>query len=387
MTTRRGTGDGGLYKRADGRWEGSIDLGYGLDGKRKRKRVYSRTRAEALDKLRRAQLARAEGLPALDERTRVDKFLDQWLTDVVRPRRTYGHWRNCESNVRLHINPVIGRVRLARLTAADVERLVNVTRAKNVADDTVRLVHATLRAALTVAKRWGLVHENVATLVEPITVHRAEIQPFTEEETARLLAEARDDRLGAFVMVALALGLRPAEARALAWDNVDLDGTVPYLRVQHAFRRAPDGESLGVPKTDRSRRTVVLPDQCIAALRRRRRVQRAERLRAGAEWSESGLVFTGELGHPLSSSAVSRWFAKLAERADVSGHRLYDCRHTAATLLLAQGVHPRVVMEVLGHSTFRLTMDTYAHVMLPTMREAADATERALERISAAERS
>lgn len=331
------------------------------------------------------QRALAEGQPALDERARVDKFLDRWLLEIVKPRRTYGHWRNCESHIRRHIDPVIGRIPLAKLTAADIERLINTTRAKGVADDTVRLVHATLRAALTVAKRWGLVHDNVAMLVEPISVRRAEIRPFSDDEVGRLLSQARGDRLGAFVMVALALGLRPAEARALSWDDVDLDGPDPCVRVQRAFRRAPGGESIGPPKTDRSRRTIALPLQCVTALRTRRTAQLEERLRAGSEWHDSGLVFTGEMGHPLSSSALSRWFTKLSERAGITGHRLYDCRHTAATLLLAQGVHPRVAMEVLGHSTFRLTMDTYSHVWPATMREAADATERALGRISAAD--
>jgi hypothetical protein len=163
----------------------------------------------------------------------------------VKPRRSFGHWRNCEQYVRLHIRPEIGRVALAKLNAADVERLVNATREKGLSDDTVRLVHATLRAALTVAKRRGLVHDNVATLTEPISVRREEVTPFAEDKVGRLLEAARDEPLGAYVTVALALGLRPGEARALMWEDIQLDGAYPCLRVRRAFRRAAGGEELG----------------------------------------------------------------------------------------------------------------------------------------------
>lgn len=384
VATRHGRGEGTIRKRPDGRWEAKIDLGY-RDGKRVRRSFYGGTRAEVAAKLRTAKNAVENGQPLLDGRLTLGDFMDRWLAEVVKPRRSFGHWRNCETYTRLHIKPVLGRVTLARLNAADVEKLVNATRAKGLSDDTVRLVHATLRAALTVARRWGLTHDNVATLVEPISVRREEVLPFSEEEVGRLLTAAHDDPKGAYVTVALALGLRPGEARALKWEDVDLDGEYPSLRVRRAFRRAPGGEAIGEPKTARSKRTIALPEQCVSALRARRSAQLRERLKVGADWEETGFVFTGAGGQPLSSHTVTRWFAALCSAAGIGvPHRLYDCRHTAATLLLGQGVHPRVVMDVLGHSTFRLTMDTYSHVMPAAMREAAEATEAALRRSIAA---
>lgn len=249
----------------------------------------------------------------------------------------------------------------------------------------MRLVHATLRAALTVARRWGLVHDNVATLTELVSVRRREAIPFAEEEVGRLLAASNGDPLGAYVTVALALGLRPGEARALQWNDIDLDGAYPSLRVRRAFRRAPGGEMLGEPKTVRSKRTIALPEQCVWALRAHRKAQLEVRVRAGEAWEEAGFVFTGPAGRPLSAHTVTRWFARLCTSAGVDvPHRLYDCRHTAATLLLGQGVHPRVVMDLLGHSTFRLTMDTYSHVLPAVLREAAEATDAALRRSMAA---
>jgi integrase len=117
---------------------------------------------------------------------------------------------------------------------------------------------------------------------------------------------------------------------------------------------------------------------CLQSLRAHRRRQLEERLIAGPLWEDVGLVFSTPTGGHLGRTEVSRRFGLLQKRAGVGHHRLYDCRHTAASLLLAQGVAPRVVMEVLGHSSYTLTMDTYTHVMPVLLRDAADAMDRAL---------
>ena len=125
MTKRRGHGEGGIRKRPDGRWEASIDLGWEAE-KRKRKFIYGHTRAEAAEKLRRAQTLVDAGRPLLDERITVGAFLDRWLTEAVQPHRSHGHYRNCEGAVRVHIKPANSRrIRLSKLTAPDVQRLVN----------------------------------------------------------------------------------------------------------------------------------------------------------------------------------------------------------------------------------------------------------------------
>jgi integrase len=286
--------------------------------------------------------------------------------------------------VRLYWKPTIGHLRLARLTAADVQRTINDLRDRGLAPDSVRLAHATLRAALETALRMdlGLVHRNVAKLVEPIPIANEEVIPFSEEEMGQILAVAGADRLGAYVKVAVALGLRPQEGRALRWPDLDLDGVFPSLGVHQAFSRAPGGERLGPPKTPRSRRQIPLPVELVDVLRQHRRLQLEERMKAGPAWQDGGFVFTMPDGRPLTDSTLRRWFASVSKRAGVDGHRLYDLRHTAASLLLAQGVHPRVVMAIFGHSTYRLTMDTYTHVMPAAEREAAEAMGRALTRIA-----
>ncbi|MDQ6784092.1 MAG: site-specific integrase, partial [Actinomycetota bacterium] len=272
--------------------------------------------------------------------------------------------------------PLVGHRPLAKLSPADAQAVVNAKLAEGLAPRTVQYIHATLRASLAVACRWGLVSRNVATLVEPVRLERIPVVPFSPEEVPALIDAVTDDRLEAFYLVALAVGLRPSEALGLSWDDVDLDGGT--VRVRRTLARHDGRYVFTQPKSRTSRRTIPLPDVCVEALRAHRRRQGEERMAAGPLWDDWSLVFTTPRGSPLSRTDVSRRFARLLERAGLPHRRLYDCRHTAASLLLAQGVAPRVVMETIGHSSYALTMDTYTHVMPNLMRDAATAMDRAL---------
>jgi integrase len=376
MTSRRrGHGEGLIHKRADGRWEGRLDANQ-LGTSRRRKSVYGRTRAEVVQKLRNAKASLDQDLPLVDERTGFDTYLETWLAEVVKPSRSRATWQGYQVNVRRHIAPLIGHRRLAKVSAADIQAVLNAKRSEGLAPRTVQYIHATMRAALGVAYRWGLVARNVATLVEPVKLVREPVTPFTEEEVQRLLSAAANHRLGVFYTVAIAVGLRPSEGLGLGWTDVDLQGRT--VRVRRTLDRLDGQYVFKEPKSRTSRRTIPLPVICVEALKTHRKHQLEERLAAGPEWEEWDLVFTTPFGRPLSRTEVSRQFGKLQETAGVAHHRLYDSRHTAASLLLAQGVAPRVVMEVLGHSSFALTMDTYTHVLSPLMRDAADAMDRAL---------
>lgn len=372
---RRGRGDGSLKQRSDGRWEASAEVSvYGTG--RHRKYVYGRTRAEVAEKLQALKRSLGDGLPVVDERVTVARFLQTWLDEVVKPARGYATWQGYEVNVRRHIVPVIGKRTLAKLSPADIQALVNIKREEGLAPRTVQYVHATIRAALGVATRWGLVARNVATLVEPVSVQRAPALAFDPQEVDAILDAAAGDRLGAFYTVALAVGLRPSEALGLKWGDIDF--AAGTLRVERVLERRGSTWSFKDPKSRTSRRTIPLPRVCAEQLMAHRHRQFFER-RTADVWEDSDLVFCTPTGTPLDRSEVSRRFSKLQEQAGGAHHRLYDCRHTAASFLLAQGVAPRVVMEVLGHSSFALTMDTYTHVMPVLMRDAAEAMDRAFE--------
>jgi len=192
----------------------------------------------------------------------------------------------------------------------------------------------------------------------------------TADQARAVLTAAEGCRNAARWSVALALGLRQGEALGLAWEAVDLDAAT--LTVRQALQRQPGGGLVLVPPKSRAgRRTIPMPDQLVEALRGHRVAQATERLAAGSMWTDSGMVFTGPTGKPIDPRADHREWQRLLLKAGVPAARLHDARHTAATLLLAQGVPARVVMELLGHSQVTLTLGTYTHVVPELARDAA----------------
>ena len=223
--------------------------------------------------------------------------------------------------------------------------------------------------ALGQAERWGLIARNVATLVDSPRVPRAEIQPFTPEQARLFLESIRGDRLEALYSVAMAVGLRQGEGLGLRWQDIDMG--VGKLAVNHALQRIDGKLQLVETKRDRSRRTIMLPQLSLAALWAHRACQEQERLLASERWQETGFVFTTTVGTPLDGPTVTHRFQKALRMAGLPHLRFHDLRHTCATLLLAQGVHPRLVMEILGHSQISVTMNTYSHVIPAMQREVA----------------
>lgn len=212
---------------------------------------------------------------------------------------------------------------------------------KGLSARTAKYAYAVLRRALGQAERWGMVTRNVATLVEPPRAVRPEVRALTPDEVHALLDAAHGDRFEAILTVAIAVGLRRGEALGLRWSDIDLDAAV--LRVWRALVYV-DGDLRFVdPKTKRSRRTIPLPAVSVQALRDHRRRQAAERLAAGATWDDQDLVFPSATGGPMDPNNLGRHFRALCDRGGIGRVRLHDLRHTCASLLLAQNVHPRVV--------------------------------------------
>jgi len=188
----------------------------------------------------------------------------------------------------------------------------------------------------------------------------------------------RGHRLEALYTIAITVGLRQGEALGLRWQDVDLDAG--SLRVRHSLQRIEGRLQLVEPKTERSRRTVSLPGVVVSALREHRVRQLQERLLAGSRWQESDYVFTSTIGTPLDGVTVTHRFQETLRRLGMPHQRFHDLRHACASLLLAQGVSPRVVMETLGHSQISVTMNVYAHVIPALQRDAADRMDALLTR-------
>ncbi len=371
MTTRRGHNEGHIYHRDDGRWEAKLSLPNG-----KRKSFYARSRKEAQDALRAAQRDLDAGLDLGTAKRTVAAFLDHWLVDVAKPSVRPKTYASYSQLVRLHLKPALGHHQLSKLSPQHIQMMMNGKSAAGLSPRTVQYLRAVLRRALGQALKWGLVGRNVATLVDPPRSQRSEVTPLSPLQARAFLMAAQGDRLEALYSVAIALGLRQGEALGLRWADVDLDAGT--LRVRHALQRIDGTLQLVEPKTKRSKRTIPMPPSVVTALRAHRVRQLEERLIAGSRWREYDFVFPSTIGTPADARNIVRRFHALLDRAGLPSMRFHDLRHTCASLLLAQHVPPRVVMETLGHSQIALTMDTYSHVMPVMQREAATLMDQLL---------
>jgi integrase len=204
-------------------------------------------------------------------------------------------------------------------------------------------------------------------MVDAPSKAKHDVQPLTEDEVGQFLASVREDPHEALYTVALATGLRQGEVLALRWSDVDLEAGA--LTVSHTLRR--DGLGLGEPKTEASKRTVLLPPTALAILRRHKADQKVVRL-------GEGYVFATGKGTPLDHRNAARYFQQALERAGISKRRFHDMRHTFATLLLGKGVDVAVVSKALGHANLATTADIYSHWCRPMQERTAAVMESVL---------
>jgi integrase len=209
-------------------------------------------------------------------------------------------------------------------------------------------------------------------------VQRHEIGPLTPEQAQLLIKNAAEDRLRALWITALGTGMRQGELLGLRWEDVDL--AAGRLRVRHTLGRVDGKLTLLEPKTERSRRTVMLPSVVVLAHRGHRTRQKNERLVAGSHWVDSGHVFTTTIGTPIEAGAVWHAFHAALDRAELPSSRFHDLRHAAATFALSQGFTLEDVKQLLGHSSIVLTSNTYGHVLEERQRKVARGMDAVLGR-------
>ncbi|HEY3230408.1 MAG TPA: tyrosine-type recombinase/integrase [Roseiflexaceae bacterium] len=299
----------------------------------------------------------------------VKSFLETWLEQRVKRQNRPRTYRSYADIVWLHLIPHIGKYQLVKLTPEQVQAMLNTLAEQGLKPRTVSNVRAVLRKALNQAMRWGYVVRNVATLVDAPRTTIFSIQPLDQEQAQRLLNAVAGHRLEALYRVALSLGLRRGEVCCLRWEDIDFEQQT--LRITGSLQRVNGKLERAVPKTAASVRTIALPPVLLRVLRLQAERQAHERAELGDEWLDCGLVFVSERGTPLEPRKVVRHFKVVLKKAGLpETFRFHDLRHLCATLLIAQGVHPRVIMEILGHSQISTTMNTYAHVLPATQREA-----------------
>jgi len=379
VVARRGYGEDGVYfdhrgdcrdpahhRSCPGRWRGVVSLGYGLDGKRVRKKVSGQTKSEVKDKLKDLHTDLDAGVRPVRGYT-VEQAVTDWLA-VGLPGRTA---KTIEVN-RDSLKPVLARIGarpLQDLTAADV-RAALTAMASTHATRTVQKAHNCLTRAIRHAEAQDLVRRNVSALVDtPRGQEGRPSQSLTLEQATALLAAAERSRLGAYIALCLLTGIRSEEARALTWDHVDLEaGTVSVWRSVRAQ---------GDTKTQRSRRTLKLPEVVVRVLREHWERQDRERDNAGPLWQEHGLVLATSVGTPLDSHNVRRDFRKVTKAAGL-GERWVpkELRTSFVSLMSHRGVSVEEIAHLAGHSSSRTTETIYRRELRPVITTGAEVMDQ-----------
>jgi integrase len=387
---RNSNGEGSIYQwKRNGKpagYKGAISYS-DENGKTKRYVAYGRTRQDVRTKLDKARERLTAGAPVKDAKRTVGDWLAHWrATSLAVSDRKESTRALYATLCRKHLEPApFGAITLDKLRPSDIDALVLAMRAKMkpakigdaeplraLSDSTIRQTYTILRAGLDGAVRDGLIARNPAVLVQRPGVARQEARHLDASGVAAVLKAAEASRYYPALVLIAATGVRKGECLALSWDTSIVNLDEGWLKVRKTLGRVGTQLVFSEPKTERSRRTVPLSPAVVAMLRKHKTAQTAERLRAGSLWTDSGLVFTTEMGGPVDPRNFLRVVEDAAKAAGVAGVGVHTLRHSVAVGWLESGVHIKAVADLLGHRSISVTGDIYGHTSDDTARGAVD---------------
>jgi integrase len=387
MSARRGWGEDGVFfehdapcrdsdrhRHCQGRWRGVISLGFGPDGKRIRRKVSGKTKAVVQDRLKALHSDLDSGVRAKPNYT-VQRAADDWLRDGLDGRAATTIEKN--KYVLAPIVAAIGARRLRELTAADVQQALTAM-ARRYSSAAVAMGHSALTRAIRHAEARDLVGRNVAMLVDtPKGQAGRPSKSLTLDQASALLHAAEGTRMHACIVVCLVTGIRTEEARALRWEHIDFgdpDSQPPVPASAAVWRSV---RAHGDTKTEKSRRTLGLPEMAAEALRAHHKRQTMERLAAAAGWSDQDLVFCTRTGRALDAANVRREFRGVCTAAGIGEHWTpRELRHSFVSLMSHSGVPVEEIARLAGHSSSRTTEVVYRRELRPVLTTGAEAMDR-----------
>ena len=361
MANKRGNQEGSIYQKPNGKWRAQIMLNGG------RLTITATTRLEAQDWIRSTRNQIENGLTFKGANTQFGEFLDEWLASA-KPRLTEHSWRTYGQIVRDHISPSLVKVRLRDLNPAVIQRFYDKKVADGLGLRTVQKTHTIIHAALNSAMKLGLIGRNPDNATQPPKPRRREMQYLDAAQVKKLLETARrtGDRNYALCYLAVSTGMREGELLGLRWDDVNLEQGI--LNVRFSLKRLPSGVlALKQPKTKTSIRAIKLGRQTIDILQLQKIRNSMDAEKAGKLWKEQKFVFPSTVGTPMDPTNLIKAFRKLLRKADLPRIRFHDLRHTAASLMLNNGVDVLVASHRLGHARPSITLDVYGH-LIPSMQ-------------------
>lgn len=387
---RRANGEGTISKRLrDGKvigWRTAITVGTDAQGRQVRRWISGKTQSEVQDALRRLQSELHQGLLSLEGELTVGELLDQWLGYKEREDVKPNTLRSYRDTARLYLKPHLGKTKLEKLRPLDVEHLLGRLRQDGKSAAQMAYTLRVLKMALKQAVLWQLVARNVADAVRPPRRHSPELQVWTAAQAAAFLQVSATHRLHAAFFLALMTGMRRGEILGLKWADIDWERR--RLRVRHnlvEIRGEPvDGKMhagqrtvssvravLQTPKTSASRRNVALSPGTLQKLREHQQRQGLEMAALGPDWDAQDFVFANVFGGPTEPRALYGWYRQIVTEAGLPAIRFHDLRHTAASLMIQNGMSAKTVSDRLGHADVAFTLRVYTHLYDDQREEAA----------------
>lgn len=369
---------GNITKRGENTWRVRVFLGRDEKGSQLfHSHTVHGTKKDAQAYLNRVLRDRDLGIWSEPSAETVRVYLRRWLTDAALPRIATSTATLYENYLTLYLDPGLGHFRLSKLTPLDIQGFY-ASLSTQLKPSSVRRLHGMLSSALNQAVKWNLIPRNPASLVDLPKVQKKEMHAFGPVEAAKFLAAAKLDKHAMLWAILISTGLRPGEAMALKWQDIDLKAGTLTVRRSLTWKAGGLFE-FNEPKTTRSIRQLPLPAALIPEMKAHKAHVAEARLKAGTDWQDNDLVFPAALGRPLHKANLGRHLKAILKAANLpEDFRLYDLRHSCATLLLADGTHPKVVADRLGHASVTLTLDTYSHVTQTMQSEASKAMNRML---------
>ncbi len=365
---------GQLIEREKGIW--TIRIYLGEDSKHKRQYHNETTKGTKKDAQKRlTQILREKDLGLITESRKqiLNEYLDFWLANIAKTRlesRTHADY--CDL-MRLYIRKPLGNIKITDLKSSHIQKVYGKLLGRGLSARRIRYAHAVLRSALQHAVKTDILIRNEAALVELPRQTRKEMDCLKSDEAVRFIDALKGERFEIMFSFALATGMRLQEYCALQWKDIDFGRGTATVQRGLVWHRTGGGYHFKQPKTAKSRRTIPLPVSLLKPLQKHRIRQFEARLKVGDAWNDLDLVFPSEIGTPLNPPNITRHFKRMLKKAKLrTSIRLYDLRHSTASLLLEAETHPKIVSERLGHSSIVLTLDTYSHVAPHLQQTASD---------------
>ena len=370
MPKKRGRGEGSIRKRADGLWEARVTIGIDPNKKQKRKSIYGKTRDSVQKKMITLLHDLHQGQYVEPSHMTMHQWLDMWLQEYKRYMVKPTTYNNYIARINHHIKPHLGDYKLKDLRVDNIQTMVNEMHRKNLSPETIRGVYNIVHAALEQALTNGLIVKNIANKIALPKAEKKAVQVLNIDQQKLFVEAAKNVYMGGLFILNLATGLRLGELLALTWEDVYFEEGI--LRVSRSLYIAKDHDDttakwqkhIGAPKTESSIRSIPLLPAASDILKDIKAKQQAQKAKASVSYENNGLVFATHQGRPLDPRNMQKIFASILKEANITQSMHIHClRHTFATRGLEQGIELKVMQELLGHSSIKMTADLYTHVL------------------------